>query len=351
MRDGYAAEVSRRAATLLVSSLLASVLAGVAFFLPVPYVGLSPSEPYNTLGKAPNSDEPMIEINGVRTYPPRGEGEIDFTVVSVSGKCGSGLRLGDAVAVWFDRDAAVVPKGVVCPADASDDEVQQQVAEEMKDSQDSAITAALVHLGISAVSVAKVLPGAPAAKALRAGDVIRAIDGVEVKNPDQLRREISKRAVGETVLVAFDRGGKRQTATLDTMAAEDDPKRPTIGIEAATDATAPFEVQIRTDPVGGPSAGLMLTLGIIELLTEGSLTGGQHVAGTGTITDDGEVGPIGGIHQKLVGARDAGATHFLVPDANWDAAQRSAPDGLTLHRVVTLADAIAALDQIRASGG
>jgi PDZ domain-containing protein len=343
--------VSRRAATLLVSSLLASLLAGVAFFLPVPYVGLSPSDPYNTLGKAPSSDEPMIEITGVRTYADHGRGELDFTVVSVSGKCQSGLRLGDAVAVWFDRDAAVVPKSVVCPAKASDAEVEEQVTKEMKASQDSAITAALAHLRISRIVVASVVAGSPAASVLRAGDVIRTIDGVDVRNADDLRRETGKRPVGQTVRVGFIHAGKAREAVIGTVGAPDDPKRPVIGIDPKVDATAPFDVKIRTDPVGGPSAGLMLTLGIIELLTEGSLTGGVHVAGTGTINDLGEVGPIGGIHQKLVGARKAGVTHFLVPDLNWDAAQRARPDGLTLHRVATLDDALEALGEIKASDG
>ena len=327
---------------------MATLLAGVAAFLPVPYLGLSPGAPYNTLGVAPDSDARMIAISGVQTYPAE-DGQLDFTIVSVSGKCESGLTLTEAISVWFDRDAAVVPKTVVCPPDASDEEVSEKVAEEMRSSQDSAITAALAHLRISKVAVTKVLEGSPAAVALRPGDVITTVDGVEVKTLAELRREIGKRSVGQTVRIGYTRGGVAAHATIGTVAAEDDGTRPTIGIEGKTDATAPFTVDINTDPVGGPSAGLMLSLGIIELLTPGSLTGGAHVAGTGTIAEDGSVGPIGGIQQKLVGAAEAGATHFLVPDGNWERAQSFQQDGLTMHRIETLADALAALEKIKAS--
>jgi len=146
----------------------------------------------------------------------------------------------------------------------------------------------------------------------------------------------------------------RRTATTTqkvsiTTAASDDSgaKRAIVGISAGTDHTFPFTVDIKLADVGGPSAGLMFALGIYDKLTPGSLTGGRFVAGTGTIDDDGKVGPIGGIEMKTVGARSQGAQFFLTPADNCKAAASDTPSGLRLVKVDTIDDALAALDDIR----
>lgn len=345
--------MSRRAVSIAVCAVLAIVLTSVAVFVPVPYIGLAPGSPYNTLGLSPASDDGdarTIEISGTTVYPT--EGLLDFTVVSVVGRCERGLSLGAAVQTWFDRDAAVVPKAVVCPADASDEDVQEQVHEEMVQSQNSAITAALAYLKIpqrTTVVVTKVLDGQPAAAALKPRDTLVAIDDTPVDTSEELRAAIGTRRPGQPVRVRYRRDGTEATATLTTVPSTDTPVRPTIGVEVGIETTPPFDITVNTDPVGGPSAGLMLAVGIVELLTPGDLAGGVHVAGTGTINAEGEVGPIGGIQQKLVGAADADAEHFLVPSDNWEQAQRAKPDGLTLHRIATLQDAFAALAEIKAA--
>jgi len=123
-----------------------------------------------------------------------------------------------------------------------------------------------------------------------------------------------------------------------------------IGITLRTDYDFPIDVTIQLDNVGGPSAGMMFALGIIDTLTEGELNGGQNVAGTGTIDAAGTVGPIGGIRQKLYGARDAGAEFFLAPAANCDEVVGHVPDGLQVIRTATLDESLDALEVI-ADGG
>ncbi|MFC9470202.1 S16 family serine protease, partial [Streptomyces coelicoflavus] len=120
-----------------------------------------------------------------------------------------------------------------------------------------------------------------------------------------------------------------------------------LSISAGTDHTFPFEIDIKLADVGGPSAGLMFALGIYDKLTPGDLTGGKFVAGTGTIDDNGKVGPIGGIGMKTIGAHDKGARYFLTPADNCAAAAEDTPDGLTLVKVDTIDDALGALKDIR----
>jgi len=110
----------------------------------------------------------------------------------------------------------------------------------------------------------------------------------------------------------------------------------------------PFPVTISVGDIGGPSAGLMFALGIIDKLTPMDLTGGKFIAGTGEITGGGQVQPIGGIQQKMVGARDAGATIFLTPAANCPDTKGAVPAGLRLVKVSTLAQAVTYLEAIKA---
>jgi PDZ domain-containing protein len=123
-----------------------------------------------------------------------------------------------------------------------------------------------------------------------------------------------------------------------------------IGIYAAIAYDYPFDVKIQLDNVGGPSAGQMFALGIIDKLTEGSLTGGRHVAGTGTIDDQGAIGRIGGIRQKMSGAHRAGATIFFAPRGDCDEVVGHVPDGLSVYAVSTLKESLHDLEVIRSGG-
>jgi PDZ domain-containing protein len=184
---------------------------------------------------------------------------------------------------------------------------------------------------------------------LQANDVITAVNGTKVTNPTKLTGLVQAKPAGTALTVDYTRAGKAATVKITTKAG-DDGKTPRLGIEIATKQSAPFTVKIDLDKIGGPSAGLMFTLGILDKLQPADLTGGKIIAGTGTIDDDGNVGPIGGIPQKLVGAKDAGAQIFLVPKDNCAEALKNAVDGLPMAEVATVDDALTALKTFTSGG-
>lgn len=333
--------MSRRTPTLLLSTLLATFLVVGALVAQVPYVALGPGPTFNTLGD--EDGKPVISIAGRQTYPTTGH--LDLTTVGVQ----SSLTLAEAMQGWFRREEAVVPRDLVFPPGQTDEQVDAENTRAMTESQDSATTAALAALDIPvAVEVAAVSEGSPAQGRLAADDVLTSVDGTPVTSPVQLRSLIGERAVGDVVRIGYERAGTPGTAELTTAASGEAAPRPVIGVETAVEY--PFTVDIALKEVGGPSAGLMFALGIIDKLGPESLTGGRYVAGTGEISADGVVGPIGGIQQKVVAARGKGAELFLVPAANCADAVANAPEGLRLARVETLADALAALEAVRGGG-
>jgi PDZ domain-containing protein len=337
--------VSRRALTTLLASLLAVGLAVGAAWEKVPYVVLSPGPAFNTLGTIGSTE--VLTITGGKTYPT--DGALDATTVSVRDK----VSLFEALQGWLSGDDAVVPRELIYPPQRTQQQTDQQNAQDMLQSQDDATVAAMRVLGIPGtvqVSVGAVTAKGPSEGHLRAGDVLTTVDGKRVTDVSSLRRLISSRKAGARVVIGFTRNGKPGKVTLVTTATTDAAHRAVIGITAATSSHFPVNVDIKLRDVGGPSAGLMFALGIIDKLQPGSLTGGRFVAGTGEIGPDGKVGPIGGIAQKMRGARHANATVFLVPAANCDEARSTRPAGLTLIRVTTLQDALTGLKQIREGG-
>jgi PDZ domain-containing protein len=254
---------------------------------------------------------------------------------------------------WLDDEVAVVPREVLYPQDQTTEQIQQRNTETMQLSQDSATTAALRELGIpiaTEVVVRAVTEGAPAAGRLESGDVLTSVEGKKVTKASELRAAIGARPAGAVVKIGYIRDGEPGTVDITTARASDTEARAVIGVEPGEQADYPFDVQIQLKDVGGPSAGLMFALGIIDKLDEPPLTGGAYVAGTGEISPEGVVGPIGGIAQKLLGARRKGATLFLTPAANCAEAAAARPDGLTLAKVATLDDALTAL-QVTRDGG
>ncbi len=335
--------MARRTQTLIVASTLSVLLALVGFWVPVPFVTLAPGPVTDTLGVA--EGVPLIRIEGRETFPT--SGKLELTTVEETPE----LNLLGALRDWLDSDRAVVPRELVQPPGTSQEQIQQENTQAMLDSQDQATTAALTELGIKptgrAVSVFDVSANAPAAGKLQPKDVITAVGGVAVSSPEQLRSEIAKVKPGEPVTITFRRGGgEPQDVSVVTRPAPDDPSRPMIGVTTTEKPSYPFTVQIQLSDVGGPSAGLMFALGIVDLLTPGALADGRTIAGTGTIKADGVVGPIGGIEQKVLGAQASGATVFLVPAANCIDARRMAAGGLVLVKVDTLADALHSLEAL-----
>ncbi|MFF4749006.1 YlbL family protein [Streptomyces sp. NPDC002514] len=349
----------RRTATMLASTLMLIALLCAGVLLPVPYSEMSPGPTVNTLGE--HDGEPVLQISGHQTYPATGH--LNMTTVRVT-SADYKMNLVEAVYGWLAHDDKVVPHDTLYPEGQTEEQSTQENAEEFSQSQESAKVAALKELGIpvqSWVIVSTVVKDSPAEGRLHAGDVIKAVDGAPVKQPSDVAELVTKHKPGQDVAftiipakeqAAAEKEHRTPTATQDvtiTTKASDDtgPKRAIVGISAGTDHTFPFTIDIKLADVGGPSAGLMFSLGIYDKLTPGNLTGGKFVAGTGTIDDNGKVGPIGGIEMKTVGARDKGAQYFLTPADNCAAAAKDTPSGLTLVKVKTMKDALGALTDIR----
>ncbi|WP_199549618.1 PDZ domain-containing protein [Streptomyces sp. N35] len=348
----------RRTATMLASTLMLIALLCAGVLIKVPYAEMTPGPTVNTLGD--HDGEPVLQISGRKTYETTGN--LNMTTVRVT-SADYKMNLFEAVYGWIAHDNVVVPHDTLYPDGKTEEQSTQENAEEFSQSQESAKVAALKELDIpvqSRVVVATVLKDSPSEGRLHAGDVIKAVDGTAVEQPDDVAKLVTKHKPGEDVVftivpakeaAAAEKAGKEATATEKiTITTEKAPEgdRAIVGIQAGTDHTFPFTIDIKLADVGGPSAGLMFALGIVDKLTPEDLTGGKFVAGTGTIDDNGKVGPIGGIEMKTVGARSKGAEYFLTPEANCASAAKDIPDGLTLVKVKTIDDAVDSLDKIRA---
>lgn len=337
--------MTRRTVSLLVAGTLLVALCAVAWLRPVPYVAMRPGPVVDTLGEL--NGESIVSISGQRTYET--DGRLDLTTVSVTAPTAE-LTLGDALLAWFDPQRALVPRDLYYPPDQSVRDAQRESEVAMASSQDAAIVAALTELGYEvpmSVVVRSVTKGAPAQGRLRQGDVILSVGGTPVDEAVDVSALLQDVEPGEQATLTVRRDGNRMVVRTPTEASEDDPDRTVVGITIADDPHFPFEVSIEPgERIGGPSAGLMFSLAIVDKLTPGALTGGQHIAGTGTIGADGRVGPIGGIGQKIAGAQNAGAAAFLVPARNCSEARQAKSDDLTLVRVRTLAAAVDALQKL-----
>ena len=327
--------------------LLAAVLLGVGLLVlvsfPVPYVIESPGPVFDVLGSS--TAGPLISISGATVYPTTGV--MDLTTVSERGGPGTRVLLTELVGATLNATDAVVPQALLYPDGASAAQVTNDNTAAMVQSQDAAAIAALRHLGIPVtltVVVGSITAGSPADGHLQTGDTIVSVDGAVITSADQVRTAVTAHKPGEQVTFVVDRAGKSQTVVLTTAASTDSgPARAVVGFAPAVGYTSPVKVTIQLDDVGGPSAGLMFTLGIIDKLTPGQETGGLHIAGTGTMDEKGKVGPIGGIRQKMAAARAAGAVIFLVPASNCAEALGQVPQGLRLVKVTTVDDALSGL--------
>ncbi|MFC4067589.1 YlbL family protein [Actinoplanes subglobosus] len=332
----------RRGVTVILGALITALLAAGVMVAPMPYVVLKPGPTVDTLG-VENGTE-VIQVTKGETS--KSAGQLRLTTVNVQ----SQVELVWAIRGWLSDSDAVVPRELIYPPDRSEQQVQEQNAQEWKESQTSAETVALRELGYPVqVYVGKVTAGGASEGVLQADDVITAVDGTAITRDSQIAELVRAKPAGTALTVSYERGGKAATARITSRPDASD-GTPRIGIEIATRQPHPFEIEIDLDKIGGPSAGLMFTLGIIDKMRPEDLTGGKIIAGTGTIDDDGNVGPIGGIPQKLVGAERAGAVLFMVPKDNCAEALRNARPGLTMAEVATVDDALTALKTFTAGG-
>ncbi|MEZ0492208.1 PDZ domain-containing protein [Kineococcus sp. TBRC 1896] len=332
--------------TLLSLSAFAAVaLAAVFGVVHVPYVALSPGPVTDVLGSSSGGDG-LVEISGRQTYPT--EGRLDLTTVSLRGGPGLGMSLGETLLDWLDPAVNVVPRELYFPPDQSRREADEQSAAEMTGSQTNAKVAALTELGIDVPSttttrVEEVGADVPAADVLRPGDVITSVDGRDVAGFPELQAAVRALPADAQVRLGITRGGEARTVTTRTVSANG---TTLLGITPHVDYRFPFSIDIAIDDVGGPSAGTMFALAIVDELTPGDMTGGQHIAGTGAIAADGTVLQIGGLRQKVIGAHDAGARWFLAPRAECDQVAGATPSGTTVVPVSTLHEARLAVEAI-----
>lgn len=335
----------KRSSAMLVSGLLAVALGITAVSLPVPYVVESPGPTFNTLGE--DKGKPVITVTGHETFPAKGN--LDLTTVYVDGGPNGPVSIFEAFSAWLNGNKAVYPEELIFPKGVTKEQSQQESAVAMETSQENAVAAALKDLKIpfeQKMEIASLPEDSASNGKLQAGDVLVSINDKPITALGVVQSELAA-GNGTPVTVVVDRGGNKVPATITPT--KTSAGRYVLGVILQYKFTFPFDVKISLDKVGGPSAGMMFALGIVDTVTPGDLTGGKHIAGTGTVTPDGVVGPIGGIAQKMHGARSGGATMFLAPAANCSDVVGHIPDGLQVVKVESLAEARKAVE-LAASG-
>ena len=286
-----------------------------------------------------------VATDGIDEFEP--DGEILLLTVSID----SDLSVLDWIKSSMD-DAVELRSRESVYGDRSDTEQRAHNRHLMESSKDIATIVALEHLGVHAadftgVLFAEAVAGGPAEGLLEATDVILSINGAPVTTVESLRAVLADLEPGMTAVVTVENFETRERRDVEIMlGTHPDGGGPFIGVSGVTErvdrSPLPFDVDISSGSVGGPSAGLAFTLVVIDVLTPGELTGGKRVAVTGTIRLDGSVGDVGGVAQKAVAARDAGAEMIIVPAASVDEA-RSGADDVPVVGVVNLDEALHAL--------
>lgn len=325
---------------------VAAIIALVFALLPSPYVIEQPGPVYDTLGVAGSKGEevPLIEIHDEQTFPT--DGELNLLTVTVLGRPGQTPNWLEVLGAWFDRTRSAVPVEAIFPPGVSDSDRDAQNEAAMVDSQQDAIAAALVELGYDfprEVTVAGIVEGSPASGVLEEGDVIAEVNGVAVHAVDELRAAVRENGTDAPAELVVLRDGAEQTVSVTP---EERDGVVVLGVGVRMHYEFPVDITLQLDDVGGPSAGMMFALGIVDKLTPDAMTGGEIIAGTGTIDSAGAVGAIGGIRQKLWGAEEAGADWFLAPESNCGEVSGHVPDGITVFAVSTLDQARTVVEAI-----
>lgn len=337
----YPGRVNRRLVLPVAVLLPILILVAVAFNVRAPFVALGPGPTFDTLGEIDGT--PVIDITG--TDVDETEGSLFMTTVGVT----DNLTLAQSVTAWLSGRYGVAPREQVYPPDRSKDEVKAVDQAQFAQSERSAELAALHYLDLPVtLRVGQVGEGAPAEGLLREGDRIVAVDGQPVTTAGQVQRAVGDVQPGEPLAVTVVRDDAEESVDVVVGSRPGEPDKGFLGIATEELPDVPFEVTFNLADIGGPSAGLMFSLALVDKLSPGRINGGMSVAGTGTIDSDGVVGPIGGITHKLTAAAEDGATVFLVPAENCAEALTGAPDGVRLVSVETLQGAVDALDAIAA---
>ena len=343
-----------RRAVVAGSFILVVALIAAVFLVPVNAVIEAPGPTWNVLDNGSSSDQDVLKVSGTETYPT--EGALRMTTVSVSGCPGYPVTTADVIAAWFSADKRIVDRNEVCPQDQSAEQVEETGKAQMTASQDSAVIAALVETGKAGamhLTVTEVTEQQTSTE-IQAGDVLETItpeggQTTTLTSFSQLRELMTTIPEGTRVTLGVRRGDQKASAALTTIAPQEGTTGSLLGLSLKISVDSPVEATFGLSDVGGPSAGMMFALGVVDEITPGSLTGGKDISGTGTIDMTGQVGPIGGIQQKMAGARESGSTFFLAPASNCNEVKGHEPKDMQVFAVNTLHEAVAATEAI-ASG-
>lgn len=324
----------------LVPVLVFAVMLAV---VPVPFVSLGPGPTFDTLGEF--DGKPVVQIEGIQTHPTTGH--LNMTTVSER----DGLSLGEALAMWSSGQQQLVPRDLLFPPGQSREDIDKANTADFKNSEDNAAYAALSYLKYPpAVTVASVADDGPSHGKLQAGDAIDAVNGTPVSTIAAFTGLLKATKPGQVVTLAYRRRNGPAGVSEVTLGTNKDRDYGYLGVAVLDAPWVPFKVDFNLANVGGPSAGLMFSLAVVDKLTTGDLAGPTFVAGTGTISADGQVGPIGGINHKMAAAHAAGATVFLVPAKNCFEANADHPSGLRLVKADTLSQTVDALHTLNSGG-
>lgn len=329
---------------MAVSGVVAVVLAVAAVAIPVPYVIESPGPAVNTIGQLGGTD--IITIKGRKSFPAT-SGSLDLTTVHLTGGLpDSRINFADALVSWLTPSHTVYPAELIYAPGTSQGAVNSENSAAMTGSQENATAAALTALGIdydSHLAVASIPADGASSGILKPDDVLLTIAGKQVTDLSVIQ-DVLAQGQGAAVEVGIDRAGAQEQVSVKPTKGQGG--KYLLGITLQNTFTFPFQVNFALENIGGPSAGMMFALGIMDKLTPGELTGGKRFAGTGTIDPQGNVGAIGGIAQKMVGAQNAGADYFLAPGANCNDVVGHVPNGLHVVKVNTLKEAYDAVSSI-----
>lgn len=322
-----------------------------SFFVKVPYYAFRPGNVYDT--------ESLVTVSGPDIDSADPAGQLMLTTISVSQDRLTAWR---AFVGWLDPTVSVYEE-VRVVGDSDRETVRQENLQRMTSSQDIATYVALDQLGYdvgltgTGAFIALVQPGSAADGVLEHGDTVVAIDGEPVELASDLVAGIGAAAPGDTVELLVEPAASDEAETVEVVLGEnpDDPSAPLLGVQVETRDGAfvmpeGIEVEFADSGIGGPSAGLVFTLTLIDELTPGDLTGGATIAFTGEMRVDGTVGPIGGIEQKVVTVRRAGIDTFIIPaglpEHEMEAARRQAGDAVEIVEVATLDEALDVLESL-----
>ena len=343
-RDDGRLTRGNKAVLALFFLFLAVMVAGSLVHLP--YAVMSPGPTQDTLGVSNDGKKtPIIEISGLPTYPT--DGALRFTTVRVDGGPGYPVDAWDVLRAWIDPSRDVYPVGQIFDTDVTEEQVAEENAVLMAGSQEEATAVAMRAIGEDVpthIAIASFTDESKAKDLLEKGDRFVRVGDTDITTPDDVRSALQKVTPGSQVRLTVDRKGKQVTVDVPTI--EGQGGRTALGVILTLEHDFPATVTVNAGSIGGPSAGLMFSLGIYDKLTPGALTGNHEIAGTGTIDDAGHVGPIGGIRQKVAGARADGAEWFLAPADNCDEVVDHVPDGLQVVKVATFDEARSAVEAI-----